>query len=64
MRQRDSPSIFLAMNKRFSNRNHGATNFSGKNLNVGIYDNDLKGVGQDARSHLRQFSLMGGLSSA
>jgi hypothetical protein len=24
MRLRDSPSIFLAMNKRFSNRNHGA----------------------------------------
>jgi len=33
-------------------------------LNVGIYDNDLKGVGQDARSHLRQFSVMNGLSSA
>jgi len=24
---------------------------SGTNLNVGIYDNDLKGVGQDARSN-------------
>jgi hypothetical protein len=26
----------------------GAKNFSGKNVNVGVYDNDLKGVGQDA----------------
>ncbi|MFT6987765.1 MAG: hypothetical protein ACJAT7_003624, partial [Psychromonas sp.] len=34
------------------------------NLNVGVYDNDLKDVGQDARSHLRQFSVMNGLSSA
>ncbi|PKH01866.1 hypothetical protein CXF72_14370 [Psychromonas sp. MB-3u-54] len=36
---------------------------SGKNFNVGVYDNDLKGVGQDALSHLRQFRLMSGLSS-
>jgi len=39
------------------------TNFSGTNLNVGIYDNDLKGVGQDARSHLRQFRVMNGINS-
>jgi len=35
----------------FSKENHGATNLSGTNLNVGIYYNDLKGVGQDARSN-------------
>ncbi|MFT6924980.1 MAG: hypothetical protein ACJAZP_000550 [Psychromonas sp.] len=42
----------------------GVTNLSGTNLNVGIYDNDLKGVGQDARSNLRQFSIKNGQSSA
>ncbi|WP_041765928.1 hypothetical protein [Psychromonas ingrahamii] len=33
-------------------------------MNVGIYDNDLKGVRQEAWSYLRQFSGMSGLSSA
>ena len=29
----------------------GEINFSGKNLNIGVYDNGLKSEGQDARSN-------------
>ncbi|PKH03700.1 hypothetical protein CXF72_04775 [Psychromonas sp. MB-3u-54] len=39
---------FFLSEKSLSKGNYGATNLSGKNLNLGIYDNDLKGVGQDA----------------
>jgi hypothetical protein len=39
--------FFFSINS-FSKWKHGTTNFSGQNLNIGIYDNDLKGVGQDA----------------
>jgi len=45
------PVRFSNPNDDFSKWNPGATNLSGTNLNVGIYDNDLKGVGQDARSN-------------
>jgi len=34
------------MNDYFSKRKHGATN-----LNIGVYDNGLKGAGQEARSN-------------
>jgi len=39
------------MNDCFSKRKHGATHLSGTNLNIGVYDDGLKGAGQEARSN-------------
>ena len=47
----NSPSIFIEMNDCFSKRKHGVSNLSGTNLNIRVYDNGLKGAGQEARSN-------------
>ena len=52
---------FIAFYLNHSGR--GATNLSGTNLNIGVYDNDLKGGGQDARSNQTAVCCNEGASS-
>ena len=64
MRLSKFPFTFFLIDQFLSQVKPGATNLSGTNLNVGVYDNGPKGRGQDARSHLRQFRFISRTDSA